>query len=246
MLAMPTIAAPLVSSLPVLSYGFQYFQFNSALALKNFDASVTFSGAMNGTLASPAVQVNLRAYGSDPTINVTDTTSFGASGGWQNFSGAFNFNRDWSQGDIMFVVGSSYSTMQTEFQAIDIKVTSTEIKAYALKRVQYDYISGIPESSADFLHRQSCDHFDACCDMLPGHGSDSYLRYSNDGPGAPYNIEDVTPKHMLLNWGNYLRSILWDMPTGVFRILSTLDKNQFLITKKDAALTLVQRCRCKL
>ncbi len=52
MLAMPTVAAPLVGSLPVVSFGFQYYQFNSALANKNFDAEIMFKGQMNGTLAS--------------------------------------------------------------------------------------------------------------------------------------------------------------------------------------------------
>ncbi len=240
MLAMPTVGAPLVGGLPVLSFSFQYFQFNSALANKNFNTVIPFNGAMNGTLASPAVQVDLRAYSStDPTTNVSDTYVTGASGGWQPFASAFNFNRNWSQGDIMFIVGSSYSTMQTEFEAIDIKVTSTEIKAYALKRVQYDYISGIP----------------ALCGFTttPIMISTLFGPLTVDvptaipvttGPGAPYNIEDLTPKQMLLNWGNYLNSVLWDQPNGILQF-STLSKNQYLVTRLNGV-TLVQNAPVRL
>lgn len=241
MLAMPTIAAPFVSSLPVLSYSFQYFQFNSALALKNFNTLISFHGAMNGTLASPAVQVDMRAYSApDPLTNivnisnnVSNTYATGASGAWQTFASVFDFVRNWSQGDIMFLVGSSYSTMQTEFQAIDIKVISTEIKAYALKRVQYDYISGIPALCG----------FTTTPITLITLGGPVIVNVPTaipvtTGPGAPYNIEDLTPKQMLLNWGNYLSSILWDQPTGIFQF-STLSKNQYLITKKNGV-SLVQ------
>ncbi len=133
----------------------------------------------------------------------------------------------------MFILGSSYSTMQTEFQVIDLKVTSTEIKAYSLKRVQYDYISGIPNLLGFTTQTITISTLAGPVEITVPTAIPV-----TTGPGAPYNIEDLTPKQMLLNWGNYLRSILWDMPTGIMQF-SQLSKNQFLVTKKDN-LTLVQ------
>jgi hypothetical protein len=204
MIAMPIVSAPLVSGLPVVSYGFQYFQFNSALISHNFTTTLNFSSTFNG-FASPGVEIDLYVNG-DLQAGLTNN----ATGGWQIFSGGPSFARDWSQGDIMFILGSSYGATQFQVQILDLKVTSTQIKAYSLKRVQYDYISGIP----------------ALCGYLPA----SPAIPITTGPGAPYNIEDLTPKRMLMAWGNYISSILWDQPGGVLQF-STLTKNQYLITK---------------
>jgi hypothetical protein len=215
MLSMPTIAAPLVAGLPVISYGFQYFQFNSSLSNQNFFTDFIFSGTFNG-LNSPGVKIDLYVNG-----NLEAGLTANATGGWQIFSGEPTFARDWALGDVMFCLASTFGTVNVQVEILDLKVTSTQIKAYSLKRVQYDYISGLPALCGYLTTPLVVGAFTL---QIP-----TAIPVTT-GPGAPYNIEDLTPKRMLMAWGNYLRSILWDQPGGVLQF-STLTKNQYLITK---------------
>jgi hypothetical protein len=215
MIALPTVSAPLVSGLPVLSYGFQYFQFNSALANQNFKTTFGFAGTFNGS-NTPGVEVDLYVNGilnSGLTSNV--------SGFWQTFSGGPSFTRNWSLGDIMFCLASTFSTVQVQMQVLDLKVVSTQIQAFSLKRLQYDYISGLPALCGYVTTPQVIGGITV---QVP-----TAIPVTT-GAGAPYNIEDLSPKRMLMAWGNYLRSILWDQQSGVLQF-STLTKNQYLITK---------------
>jgi len=214
-----------LQSLPVISYGFQYFQFNSLPAQKNFNTVFSFSGSVTGT-ASPGIAVSLYLNGA-----VANSLSQNIVGGWQPFGGSFNFTRDWALGDVMFALGSNYYGLTTEFQSIDLKISSTQIKARALKRVQYDYISGIPNLTG-FVKTP------IVVSTLGGPVT-IYVNSSiplTTGPGAPYNIEDLTPKRMLAAHGNYLRSIFWDQ-AGKQLLFSTLSKNQFLITRLNGVTT---------
>lgn len=238
MISLPTINAPHVGGIPgtpVLSYGFQYLQFNSVLANKNFDTTFTFEGEVNGT-ASPGIQVDLRVFSAtSPATNVSDTYALNTSGAWEPFGGFFQFNRDWELGDIMYVLGSNYSNLTTEFQSLDIQVISTAIKAYALKRVQYDSISGIPNLCGFVTVPVTIPIITPPFSITLNVPTAQPI---TTGPGAPFNIEDVNPKQMLLNWGNYIRSILWDQQAGQL-LFSKLDKNQYLITTLNGK-TLVQ------
>lgn len=238
MLAMPSIAAPHVGGIPgtpVLSFGFQYFQFNSALSNKNFTTNFAFTGAVNGT-ATPGISVDLYTNGVRGNV-----LSLNTSGAWQNFSGTAGNTRDWALGDIMFVLASNYSNLTTEFQTLDIKVTSTAIKAYALKRVQYDSISGIPNLcgyvTTPVVIPIIVPPFSKTVNVATA-------QPITTGPGAPYNIEDLNPKQMLMNWGAYLRSILWDQQNGQL-LFSTLSKNQYLITTLNGK-TLVQNANVQI
>lgn len=227
MIALPTINAPRIGGFPgtpVLSYGFQYIQFNSNLSNKNFNTTFTFSGEVYGT-STPGIEVDLRVFSAAaPATNVSDTFAMNTSGGWQPFNSFFTFNRDWQLGDIMYVLGSNYSNLTTEFQSLDLQMNSTAIKAYSLKRVQYDTISGIPNL---------CGYVTEAVTISTLAGPVTIQVQTaqpiTTGPGAPYNIEDINPKQMLLNWGNYIRSILWDQQAGQL-LFSRLDKNQYLIT----------------
>lgn len=211
--------------IPVISYGFQYYQFNSLLANKNFNSTFTFVGEYNGT-ATPGIEIDMYIYSAEnPASNFTDSYTKNGTGGWQPFGGFFQTNRDWQLGDIAFVLGSTYGNLTTEFQSLDFQVNSTAIKAYALKRVQYDYISGVPNL---------CGYVTVPVTItvlgIPFTLNVPTAQPITIGPGAPYNIEDLTPKQMLLNWGNYINSILWDQPDGQLQF-SKLDKNQYLVTK---------------
>lgn len=51
-------------------------------------------------------------------------------------------------------------------------------------------------------------------------------------PETAYNIEDLTPKRMLLKWGNYLRGVLYNRIDKLLSFLS-IDKNKNLSTTLD-------------
>lgn len=50
-----------------------------------------------------------------------------------------------------------------------------------------------------------------------------------DNPDSAYNIEDLTPKRMLMKWGNYLRGVLYNRIDKLLTFL-TIDKNKKLST----------------
>jgi hypothetical protein len=50
-----------------------------------------------------------------------------------------------------------------------------------------------------------------------------------DGPGALFNIEEMTPKRRLLNWGSWFRSVFFQLP-GEKLTFQTSNKNADLVT----------------
>jgi hypothetical protein len=96
------------------------------------------------------------------------------------------------QGDTIEVKYTSVLATAT-LTLLELELISEQILVYPLKRVNYDAITGLINSSTAF------------------------------------NIEDLTPKRMLLKHGNYLRSTLWNLiPDGL--TFQTLDRNQALST----------------
>jgi hypothetical protein len=195
-------------SLPVISYGFQYFVFNSVLLEPNFNALLTATALLQGGSGDIG--------GWDVFLNGQveySKTWPGAGSG----TGAINappqdsyaFNRNFENGDILFLVGSA-TNLSVWFTEASLQLTSTQIQAVDLMRVQYDYISGLP--------------------VLCGYTANGVP--VTTGPGAPYNIEVLTPGRMLRTWGNYLRSILFDQVPGEL-LFSTLSKNEYLATSYE-------------
>lgn len=201
---------------PVISFGFQYFVFNSILINNDFDYTIGINGLLQGTVGSNA--------SFDLFVNGVSTCSQSItrnSSAIQPFSvplGANSFNRNFQVGDIVFLVGSAQNDVkvyitgdinhQDTTPGAALVLTSTQIFARLLKRVQYDSISGIPTLLGN----------------LPG----TTIPITT-GAGAPYNIEDLTPKRLLMKHGNYIRSILFDQIPGQLSF-STLSKNQYLVT----------------
>lgn len=110
------------------------------------------------------------------------------------------FNRSFVLGDIVFAVASATNNNNTYITQAELDMVSTQIKAYSLKRVNYSNLSGVPRLVQD-----------------------------TSQAGAPYNLEDLTPKRMMNNWGWWFRSILYNQIPG-FLNFYTLSKNQYLST----------------
>ncbi len=202
LLALPQVTArPDINSLPSISYGFQYFIFNSILINHNFDVSMNVNGLLRGGGSDIA--------GWDVYLNGVPlhSSTFPGTPGVSNWSDALAFNHDFEDGDILFMVASA-SNLSVWITDALLQLTSTQILARNLKRVQYDNISGVP--------------------LLLGNIPGTAIPITT-GPGAPYNIEDVTPGRMVRRWGNYIRSILFDQIPGVLAF-STSSKNQNLTT----------------
>lgn len=185
----------------VVSWGFQYFIFNSILINHNFNVELEIRTYIRGLHNNAAwdVYLNGQVQHSETFIGTAPPVQLPPS--------VYSFNHDFQDGDILFMVGSAQDVDLWITEA-HVTITSTQIKAYNLKRVQYENISGIP--------------------LLLGNIPGTAIPVTT-GPGAPYNIEQLSPKRMLLTWGNYLRSILFDQIPGTI-LFSTLSKNQNLTT----------------
>lgn len=194
-----------VNSLPVISWGFQYYYFNSILINSNFDLSFSCNGALNVGTPGNTATVDIWFNGVSQNAQI-----FTAGGTVTPFTLVpFSFNKTLQIGDIFFVTGSTQNINMYIFNAL-LTAISTQITASNLKRVQYDAIYGIP----------------TLLGTLPGTSIPI-----TTGPGAPYNLEDVTPKRMLMGgWASWMASLFYDQIPGVFQF-STLSKNQFLSTR---------------
>lgn len=189
-------------SLPVVSFGFQYFYFNSAL-LASQDV---FNGEIAVTLLQTGGSSDLAGF--DVFLNgvpVHSNTWAGTSGVSQD-QDSYSFTRAFQLGDIIFLLGSA-TNLRVWYTAVSLLLTSTSIQAVGLKRLQYDYIAGLP--------------------VLLGYTPAGVP--VTTGPGAVYNLEDLTPARMTRKHGNWLRSILFDQIPGKLQF-STLSKNEFVAT----------------
>lgn len=206
LIALPVVATARDShNLPTVSYGFQYFVFNSVLLEPNFDVVASTTALLQGG-SGDIGGWDLFLNGQ---VEYSKTWPGAGSGtGAINNPGqdSFSFNRDFQNGDIIFLVGSA-TNLSVWFTQAALTLTSTQIEARDLLRVQYDYISGLP--------------------ALCGYTASGVP--VTTGPGAPYNIEVVTPGRMVRTWGNYIRSVLFDQIPGQL-LFSTLSKNESLAT----------------
>lgn len=203
------------NGLPVISYGFQYFVFNSIVINSNFDITFLINGLMNGGPSGQQAGFDLYLNGvpafTQSFTHTSGTQAFGLVPGFNSPT----INHTFQLGDIIFMVASAQNVNVYLTDAV-LQMTSTQIKAYSLKRIQYDSISGIP--------------------ALLGYISGTTIPITT-GPGAPYNIDQLTPKQLLMTHGNYLRSIMFDQIPGQLKF-SQLSKNQYLsFTKGDVTVT---------
>lgn len=191
-----------------VSYGFQYFVFNQVLNNNNFNILLHVFGFESGN-PGDYMQIKLYINGTPAWTNLINGN--GAENPYDVSSGFFNGNLKF--GDIFFATMTATTTMQTQINNATLQLNSTQILVYPLLRKQYDQISGIP--------------------CLLGNISTFATPNTNipitTGPGAPFNIEGLTPKRMLLKNGPLLKSTLFNLSPDPLKFL-TLDKNQFLST----------------
>lgn len=197
--AAPT-SSPYTIGQSVVQYGFQYFTYVSNNLNKNFTLTGEFKGLGYGsfTVMEIHVYVNGVLQGNDVQI--------ATNGDAQPFDQILQpINITYNVNDIVFFVvtmpGADSFTNLVYLTYANVNFAS-QVKAYALKRVQYDSLTGIPNL--------------ATLNGVP----------RTDIAGAPYNIEDVTPKTIYQNWRNYFMSCFLGV-TGDMKF-QTLSKNSFL------------------
>jgi hypothetical protein len=193
LIAMPNVTAPLVNGMPVVSYGFQYFQFNSILINSNFDVAFSaftiIQGAVNETL-----KYNYFKNGSIVTSDIKTST-----GHRELVLSNIANNDTFALGDIVFFLGDC-SNLSAQVSSVQISFTSTFIKKFKLKRVQYQSLKGVP----------------------------NILTNTVDA-GAPYNIEDLTPKRLFNKWQSWFAGLFYGQQPNNIQF-ATLSKNQYLST----------------
>ena len=202
LLSLPTVINSVTFG---VMYGYQYFMFNSLVLNNIFDFNATIKGCIEGGTGTFKIQVYINGVlqAENILINATLSRTFFT----QSLSAIIN--RAYSLGDIVFVtvtnhVGSGGEVQYGSIFEADVTFTSDYIKAYNLKRVQYDSLIGIPNIATN-----------AAGDIR------------SDVSGAPYNIEDLTPKTIYNKWKPWLNSCFVDQVKGPFTF-QTLSKNKYL------------------
>jgi hypothetical protein len=180
-----------------VQYGFQYFVFNSLVPNTNFLLQSFFNSWISNQVADFSVDCHINDL-------VQSSVVTGSVDGLPLVN-SISLPRDYALNDIVFfsanVLGSVLNVSMT---SLDVTFYSTQIKCYSLKRVQYDSLSGVPNIAKN----------DA-----------GEIR--TDISGAPYNIEDLTPKTLYRKWRNYIMSTFMDQVTGLMKF-QTLSKNSYL------------------
>ena len=195
---------PYVIGTSFIQYGFQYFVFNSLAINTNFKLSFGVQGYASNQVLSPVFQIDAYINGIMVRSILVDSSS--GPGQIEQFSASMApVTQDFKLGDIVFFTASVIGNdANISLFSVNVEFDSTYIKCYNLKRVQYDYLSGIPSIAKD---------------------NSGNIR--TDIAGAPYNIEDVTPKTIYQKWRNYIMSCFLDKVTGNMSY-QTLSKNPFL------------------
>ena len=202
LLSLPTVTMATVTG---IVYGFQYFMFNSLVLNNVFDLNATIKGFIEGGTGTFEIQlyINGALSGSNIVIPATISRSF--------FTASLSqiITRAYSLGDIVLVtvtnhIGGSGQVQIGSIQEADLTFSSNYIKAYNLKRLQYDNLSGVPNIATDAAGN-----------------------IRSDVPGAPYNIEDLTPKTLYNKWKPWINSCFVDQVTGPVTF-QTLSKNKYL------------------
>ena len=189
---MPNISNPLVGGVPVVSFGFQYFLFNSILINSEFNIAFQSTAVLQNGAGG---QLKYLLYKNGSLVKSVAVPSSN-----QNpVSTTIADQQDFQIGDIYFVLVSSLGCW-SQIQNASLQFISTTITKYALKRIQYDVLDGVPNT-------------------LP----------TTTQSGAPYNIEDLSPKRLFNKWASWFASGLDGQIPGTI-YFSTLTKNQYLVT----------------
>lgn len=201
MLSCGNVVAPDIAGKKVVQHGFQYYLFNSILANSFFNTEFTIATGIKATAMPQTITYQLFINGLVAYGLVQSSTT-------SNIYPTDNSNipvQSYQLGDVVFLLAS---TEQLDAQLVfaEVRFTSTVIRAYKLFRVQYDQLIGIPNIARD------------------GNG---ILR--TDIPGAPYNIEELTPMRLFKKWYAWFASIFFNLPNDKYTF-GSLSKNQYLKT----------------
>lgn len=194
----PTTGVPVNgSNIPIVSWGFQYYQFNSILNNPIFSYNTSVSLIMNGGTSD---LITTQFYKNGAQIGITNNNGLG--GDFYVMQQKSYPAETLQLGDLFYILGSTSANANAQVQAAAITFTS-KIQVNALKRVQYDYLSGFaPQPS---------------------------LNGRTDVAGAPFNIEFLTPKRIFERHYPYFRSICYANPQKTI-LFCSLSKNQYLVT----------------
>lgn len=185
----------------VVNYGYQYFVFNSNIPNSTFKIELGVQGYLENQVADFEIEIYINGVRQVEKITVPGSVSR------INFFQSLpsSITRSFSLNDIVFITASVYgSSLDVQLNSANIVFTSNYIKAYNLKRVNYDSLTGIPNVVTD---------------------DTGELR--TDLPGCPYNIEQVTPKSLYKNWLDFIKSNFLDQVTGKM-LFRSLSKNPYL------------------
>lgn len=191
---------PWVGGTSKVQYGYQYFLFNSLVPNSNFDMKVLVSGFIEGNAANCTLEVYVNGVLQAEKITIPGSVARVA------FSLALSavIQRAYTLGDVVFI-NATTSAASLQFTNVEIDMTSDYIKAYSLKRVQYDSLVGIPNIAKNAAGE-----------------------IRSDVAGAPYNIEELTPGYLRdFVWADYFKSCLLDKVRGDLTF-QTLSKNPYL------------------
>lgn len=210
-IGLPIVAAPTVSGLPVVSYGFQYFQFSEIVRNNNFSLFFDLSGIRktnNARDTSQRIIINLYLNGLIAETSITNATP-----GWTIWTDTSLsiMNRAFQNGDLVWVV-ADVEDLNADILDMSLLVQSNVIKAYDFDRPNFSSILGIP----------NIPNVD-----LP----DGTQIFDPTKAGAPFNIV-LSPKRCLLRWLNYLASVLYFQRNSALTN-AVLSKNNFMQTTLD-------------
>lgn len=200
-------SAPWVTGTSVVQYGYQYFLYSSNIPNSNFNLAASVAGYIEGATNNFVIQCYINGVLQGSQIIVPGTVPR------STFTSALsaNIDRAYTLGDIVFF--TAYSTapgLLVQVTNFDVNFTSDYIKAYSLKRVQYDSLTGIPSIATNAAGE-----------------------IRTDIAGAPYNIEELTPGYLLQYiWTDYIRSCFFDKVRGDI-VFQSLSKNPYLSYSKD-------------
>lgn len=211
-LSMPTVTPtsnPYTEGTSKVQTGFQYFQYNSLAFANNFNIQLGLLGYRDGSTNDFEFKIYLNGQQTPNSILITGSVPI------QQFAiSSTPYNTNLQLGDIIFVEGSKGSPsggLNVQLVTSTLSVESTYTKAYKLYRVNYDNLTGFPILTQDGR---------------------------TDGPGAPFNIEYVSPGRLRNLWEKYFNSHFLDQVTGPLTFTS-LDKNPYLATTKGT-LTVIE------
>ena len=183
------------SGIPIVSYGFQYYQFNSFLNNPNFTYYFNVNQLTQSTTGNISTYTLFKNGVSVLSSTIPDSQQFTSEGSAVD---------SLAVGDVFYFL-ASVGNINVQIIGAEV-VFNSQIDVSALKRVQYDYLAGIPNFATD---------------------STGAIR--SDIAGAPFNIEFLTPRRMFERWFAYFASIMYASPLKQV-LFCSLSKNQYLVT----------------